>query len=244
MSSHHNPTILQLLLFLTIISTYLLPSDAFNKLTSAAAGKAGKGDDDDDVPGVSPANLGGQPSWLPPTPAWDIQPWESPPVGGGAPPQAVVYRSNTQAFPPTANSDHRFPYRDAHAYAGQNSPNMPMPGPGADANSGGTGVGKVVDQPLPFTLPGGVTGTTTNSACYQQCVHRLGVDKTAALTEPGRQAMVASCLQGCGMNGGSLGYAGHPLTGVGGTPFLHPSTLSPLGKKSSERERASRMEAL
>ena len=188
--------------------------------------------EEEDVPGVSPANLGGQPSWLPPTPAWDIQPWESPPVGGGAPPQAVVYRSNTQSFPPTANSDHRFPYRDAHSYPDQNAPSMPMPGPASAAAEmeaaaqKGTGIADVVGLQ---GMPGGVQSTSSNSLCYQQCVHGLGLSKTAMLTETARQSMVASCLQSCGFNSGMLHPYMHPmLHSFAHHPFVHPSTLSPL----------------
>lgn len=57
------------------------------------------------------------PDWAPPTPTWDIQPWEKPAIGGGPPPEPVVYTSTQFKFSPGtamgryshAADDHYFP---------------------------------------------------------------------------------------------------------------------------------------
>ena len=41
----------------------------------------------------------GYSSWEQAAPAWDIQPWEAPPVGGGSPPEAVKYVSRSLGNP-------------------------------------------------------------------------------------------------------------------------------------------------
>ena len=38
-------------------------------------------------------------TWAQAAPAWDVQPWEAPPVGGGSPPEAIKYVSKTQGKP-------------------------------------------------------------------------------------------------------------------------------------------------
>ena len=159
-------------------------------------GMGGSKQDQQPETGVSPANLGGQPAWLPPTPSWDIQPWESPPVGGGAPPEGVVYHSNIQTFPPSISQDHRFPYREAHSYPAQTSPIMPMPGPGAAPS----GRGRIVNQPYPYRLDGGIAGAAASGPCYAACVRTGSIGGT---TSAQRTMMVQACMQKCGYGSGA-----------------------------------------
>lgn len=160
---------------------------------ASGAGKTKQGQSSADVPSggnAAPASANTQPSWLPPTPAWEIQPWEAEPVGGGAPPEAVVYHSNMQAFPPTVTSDHRFPYREAHSFPTQSSPAFPAPGPNAKA--------AVVDRPWPYTLPNGLSGTAHSSMCYTHCM-RLGKPDVASRLTPAQKTQLTwSCMQQCG----------------------------------------------
>ena len=65
------------------------------------------------------------PSWLPAVPAWDIQPWEAPPAGGGPPPEPLVYRSHAQKYPPSIATGQYFPLAAAHQYPQPHSPYMP-----------------------------------------------------------------------------------------------------------------------
>ena len=68
-----------------------------------------------------------KPSWIPPSPGWKIQPWESPPVGGGPPVESVNHYSKAFSTP-FATSGQPTSNELRNAFPGVNSPFMPAPG--------------------------------------------------------------------------------------------------------------------
>jgi hypothetical protein len=67
------------------------------------------------------------PDWAPPTPTWDIQPWEKPAIGGGPPPEPLVYTSTQFKFSPATAMGRYSHAADAHYFPNPSSRLLPPP---------------------------------------------------------------------------------------------------------------------
>mmetsp|Transcript_17629 Transcript_17629/g.56538 ORF Transcript_17629/g.56538 Transcript_17629/m.56538 type:complete len:244 (-) Transcript_17629:138-869(-) len=65
----------------------------------------------------------------PPMPQFEVQPWETPPVGGGLPPEPLVYHSNVLKIHPSIAAGIYSPLAAAHSYPDAASPWFPYTPP-------------------------------------------------------------------------------------------------------------------
>ena len=122
-----------------------------------------------------------KPSWIPPSPGWKIQPWESPPVGGGPPVESVNHYSKAFSTP-FATSGQPSSNELRNAFPGVNSPFMPAPGLSGHDYAGAAG------------------GTAYGAnICAEQCLIGASVKANLAGKEQNRKALGEGCLEGCGV---------------------------------------------
>jgi hypothetical protein len=203
-----------------------------------------------------PAGDAPQPAWIPPSPGWKIQPWESPPVGGGPPVESVNQYSKAFSTP-FATSGQPSSDEMRNSFPGVNSPYMPAPGSNMHDYAGAAG--------------GSAHGAVI---CAEQCLIGASVKANLAGKESNRKALGEGCLEGCGVknpqgaistllttfiSGGSLanirynhnawlGMLGTTSGGNGGhygTTFAHEScyemTISGWKKEVTTKQAASQL---
>ena len=137
----------------------------------------------------------GYSSWEQAAPAWDIQPWEAPPVGGDSPPEAVKYVSRSPGKPQPAlqfQLHHHFP--------------------------------AINNAWLPYSAASYYASNAANSGCLRACSQQsMSAGKDAAHREQLHNHCLASCQHGgfgsfaYGTHGAAF-PGGHPY---GYHPFLH-----------------------
>ena len=113
-----------------------------------------------------------QPAWVPPTPGWKIQPWESKPVGGGVPVDSVNYHS--KAF--------TTPFANIGDPASKQALNAAFHAPS-------------------FNYAGAAGGTEEGATvCAEQCLTAAAVKANVNGKDThNRKEMAEGCLEGCGV---------------------------------------------
>lgn len=131
------------------------------------------------------------PSWLPPAPGWKIQPWESVAVGGGAPPEPLVYHSNPLQYP---FRDPAEGARVAHQLTSA-TPDSPWLPPHAAFGSPAALVASHMPG-APVTVSASQQQSCI-STCLTQVITGLPAKTTTADKEKATAAAQAACLAGC-----------------------------------------------
>ena len=134
-----------------------------------------------------------QPAWIPPTPGWKIQPWESRSVGGGVPPDSVNYQSKAFTTPfATTGEVSRGAINEAF-----HAPSFQYAGA-----SGGLQEGAMM--------------------CAQQCLTAAAVKANVnGKDEAHRKEMAEGCLEGCGVKNPTGHISTLVASFVAGDPLSH-----------------------
>ena len=196
---------------IVIIAFYLQCCNIVNGMDAKMNGNKGETTTNTEQVGSKPPD-DTYSTWAQAAPAWDVQPWEAPPVGGGSPPEAIKYVSKTQGKPTIG-----LQYQLQRHFPALNNAWMP------------------------YSASTYYNTKMEDTACYRSCSQQaMSAGKDAGHREQLHNHCVASCQNGgfgsfaYGTHGAGFGFHHpyfhhHPAAFAGGMygahPLLHPAGL-------------------